>query len=75
MSKKSIRFYPLKKAMGIEGKNKVKKDLPTLFDKVTLLQAKVKESEEESAELAQMLERILTKVDGISNDIKDNFSG
>jgi hypothetical protein len=35
MQKKSIRFYPLKKAMGIIGKNKVKKDLPTLFDKVT----------------------------------------
>ena len=28
----SIKFYPVKKALNIEGKNKVKKDLPTLFE-------------------------------------------
>ncbi len=33
----SYKIYPLKKAMGIEGRNKEKRDLPTLFDKVTAL--------------------------------------
>jgi hypothetical protein len=75
MINKSIRFYPLKKAMGIEGRNKVKKDLPTLFDKVMKLHAKVKESEEDGMKLADMVERVLTKVDTMSQDIKDNFIG
>jgi len=37
----SIRFYPIKKALAIEGRNKEKKDLPSLFMKLDKLDRKV----------------------------------
>lgn len=40
----SIRFYPIKRAMVIEGRNKEKKDIPSLFNKFEKLNEKVDEA-------------------------------
>lgn len=67
MNLNSIKFYPIKKALGIEGRNKEKKDLPTLFMKVDALQKRLEEGEEDRDELSESLNRILTKVESIAS--------
>jgi len=48
--KNSIRFYPIKKSLVIEGRNKEKKDLPSLFMKLDKLDKKVDETLEQIEE-------------------------
>lgn len=45
--KNTIRFYPIKKSLVIEGRNKEKKDLPSLFMKLDKLDKKVDETLEQ----------------------------
>ena len=76
----SIPFYPIKKAMVIEGRNKQKKDLPSLFLKLDKLDNKIEKTqeeleyerektEEESKKLNAQLEKIITRLDQISQQI------
>lgn len=77
----SIRFYPIKKSMMIEGRNKEKKDLPSLFSKLERLEKKVNtqmEEMEEARELAAeenkklygLIEKMMGKIDAMHGEME-----
>lgn len=63
MRNNSIKFYPIKKALVIEGRNKVQKDLPTLFMRVDSLERQLVDREEGREDLMESLGKILGRVE------------
>ena len=70
----SINFYPLKKALGLEGRNKEKKDLPTLFMKMAELEKKVSGSENNIEKMHSCSDKIAEKVDDVQDLLENNES-
>lgn len=63
----SIKFYPQKKAMILEGRNKEKKDLPTLFMKIDALEKRIKTHEKSQDSMAETAKKIMEKMDELQN--------
>ena len=64
---KRIKYYPIKKAITVERRRRLKKkDLPALFKQVDTIQKRIDNKEEEREDMAAMLGQILGRIE---NDI------
>jgi hypothetical protein len=65
-----VQWYPHKKAHGISGRTKVKKDFPSLFLKINKLEKRLEASEEKKRAMMESIGRMAAKMEDISEPLQ-----